>query len=92
MTLTKSTTITRNADATAIDLRPGDTVTVQGATGSGGAVTATSVSATAPGVTSGFARLRRLRRCRRWRRHQHGHHKYEHDHDTRPVRRQRLGT
>ena len=54
VTLTKSTTITRNADAVAIDLRPGDTVTVQGATGSSGAVTATSVSATAPGVSSGF--------------------------------------
>jgi len=55
VTLTKSTTITRTADAAAIDLRPGDTVTVQGATGSSGAVTATSVSATAPGVSSGFA-------------------------------------
>ena len=54
VTLTKSTTVTRNADAAAIDLRPGDTVTVQGATGSSGAVTATSVSATAPGVSSGF--------------------------------------
>jgi hypothetical protein len=54
VTLTKSTTITRNADAAAIDLRPGDTVTVQGATGSSGTVTATSVSATAPGVSSGF--------------------------------------
>jgi len=54
VTLTKSTTITRNADAAAIDLRPGDTVTVEGATGSSGAVTATSVSATAPGVSSGF--------------------------------------
>ena len=54
VTLTKSTTVTRNADAAAIDLRPGDTVTVQGATGNGGAVTATSVSATAPGVSSGF--------------------------------------
>ena len=54
VTLTKSTTITRNADAAAIDLRPGDTVTVQGATGSTGAVTATSVAATAPGVSSGF--------------------------------------
>jgi len=54
VTLTKSTTITRNADAVAVDLRPGDTVTVQGATGSSGAVTATSVSATAPGVSSGF--------------------------------------
>jgi hypothetical protein len=55
VTLTKSTTITRNADAAAIDLRPGDTVTVQGATGSSGAVTATSVTATAPGITTGFA-------------------------------------
>jgi hypothetical protein len=54
VTLTKSTTVTRNADATAADLRPGDTVTVQGATGDGGAVTATSVTATAPGVSSGF--------------------------------------
>jgi hypothetical protein len=54
VTLTKSTTITRNADAAAIDLRPGDTVTIQGATGSSGAVTATSVSATAPGVSSSF--------------------------------------
>jgi hypothetical protein len=55
VTLTKSTTITRNADATAIDLRPGDAVTVQGATGGNGTVAATSVSATAPGVSSGFA-------------------------------------
>jgi hypothetical protein len=55
VTLSKQTTITRNADAAAIDLRPGDTVTVQGATGSSGAVTATSVAATAPGVSSGFA-------------------------------------
>ena len=55
VTLTKSTTVTRNADASAVDLRPGDTVIVQGATGSSGAVTATSVSATAPGVSSGFA-------------------------------------
>ena len=54
VTLTKSTTITRNADAAAADLRPGDTVSVQGATGSSGVVTATSVSATAPGVSSGF--------------------------------------
>jgi len=59
VTLTKSTTITRNADAAAIDLRPGDTVTVQGATGSSGAVTATSVTATAPGVSSGFGGLGR---------------------------------
>jgi hypothetical protein len=54
VTLTKSTTVTRNADASAVDLRPGDTVVVQGTTSSG-TVTATSVSATAPGVSSGFA-------------------------------------
>jgi hypothetical protein len=52
--LTKSTTVTRNADASAVGLRPGDTVVVDGTT-SGGTVTATSVSATAPGVSSGFA-------------------------------------
>jgi hypothetical protein len=55
VTLTKQTTITRNSDAAADDLRPGDTVSVQGATGTSGAVAATSVSATAPGVNSGFA-------------------------------------
>jgi hypothetical protein len=54
VTLTKSTTVTRNADASAVDLRPGDTVVVEGTTSSG-TVTATSVSATAPGVSSGFA-------------------------------------
>jgi hypothetical protein len=52
VTLTKSTTITRNADAAADDLRPGDTITVQGATASNGDVSATSVSTTAPGVSS----------------------------------------
>jgi len=52
VTLTKSTTITRNADTTAVDLRPGDTVTVQGATASNGDVAATSISATASGVSS----------------------------------------
>ena len=60
VTLTKSTTITRNADAAAADLRPGDTVSVQGATGSSGVVTATSVSATAPGVSSGFGGFARF--------------------------------
>jgi hypothetical protein len=54
VTLSKSTTITRNADASAVDLRPGDTVTVEGATGARGSLAATSVSATAPGVSSGF--------------------------------------
>ena len=47
-----STTITRNATTKAIGLRPGDTVTVVGPTGASGAISATSVAATAPGVTS----------------------------------------
>jgi hypothetical protein len=55
VTLSKQTTITRNADAAADDLRPGDTVTVQGATGTKGAVAATSMAATASGVSSGFS-------------------------------------
>ena len=52
VTLDPSTTITRNANAPAVGLRPGDTVIVQGATAGNGDVSATSVSATAPGVTS----------------------------------------
>jgi hypothetical protein len=52
VTLSSSTTVTRNADSTAVGLRPGDTVVVQGAAGSNGNVAATSVSATAPGVSS----------------------------------------
>ncbi len=70
VTLTPSTTITRNADATAVDLRPGDTVVVQGTTSPNGNVSATSVAATAPGVSSTAGRsasaaepaLRRRRR------------------------------
>jgi hypothetical protein len=53
VTLSPSTTITRNAQATPVDLRPGDTVVVQGTTGTSGNVAATSVTATAPGVSSG---------------------------------------
>lgn len=52
VTLSKTTTITRNADTTAPSLRPGDTVTVQGTTASNGNVAATSIAATAAGVTS----------------------------------------
>jgi hypothetical protein len=55
VTLAKSTTITRNADTAAVALRPGDTVTVQGATSSNGDVAATSVSSTAAGVSSSTA-------------------------------------
>jgi Domain of unknown function (DUF5666) len=53
VTLDSSTTVTRNAKAQAVELRPGDTVIVQGAAAKNGDVTATSVSATAPGVSSG---------------------------------------
>ena len=52
VTLTPSTTVTRNAKAKAVELRPGDTVVVQGATGKGGTVQASSVAATAQGVSS----------------------------------------
>jgi hypothetical protein len=52
VTLGASTAVTRNAKTAAADLRPGDTVVVQGATRAGGNVSATSVAATAPGVAS----------------------------------------
>jgi hypothetical protein len=55
VTLGPSTSITRNAKSTPIDLRPGDTVVVQGATAADGNVSAASVSATAPGVSSAGA-------------------------------------
>jgi Domain of unknown function (DUF5666) len=54
VTLTHSTTVTRNAKTTASALVPGDTVIVEGSKASNGTVTASSVSATAQGVTSGF--------------------------------------
>ena len=47
-----TTTITRNASTKANNLRPGDTVVVQGATSANGDVSATSIAATAPGVSS----------------------------------------
>jgi len=50
--LDPSTAITRDASSTAVGLRPGDTVVVQGSTTSNGSVSASSVSATAPGVSS----------------------------------------
>jgi endonuclease YncB( thermonuclease family) len=52
VTLNPSTTVTRNANAKAVQLRPGDTVVVQGSTGAGGNVKASSVAATAKGVSS----------------------------------------
>ena len=57
VTLSPSTKITRNANAKADGLRPGDTVTVQGATSANGNVTASSITATAPGVSSSTAGL-----------------------------------
>ena len=55
VTLAPSTSITRNAKSTPIELRPGDTVVVQGATATDGNVSASSVAATAPGVSSAGA-------------------------------------
>jgi Domain of unknown function (DUF5666) len=52
VSLTTSTTITRNADSSAADLRPGDTVVVNGTTSANGNVSATSVTATASGVSA----------------------------------------
>jgi preprotein translocase subunit YajC len=49
--LTKATTVTRNATTTKSALRPGDTVVVQGAAAKNGTVTASSVAATAKGVS-----------------------------------------
>jgi hypothetical protein len=51
-TLTGSTTYTRNAKATKASLKPGDTAIVEGTKNSAGVVVATSVAATAKGVTS----------------------------------------
>lgn len=54
VTLTPSTTVTRNAKTSLSGLAPGDTVVVQGTTAKNGTVTAASVAATAQGVTAGF--------------------------------------
>jgi hypothetical protein len=51
-TLTGSTTYSRNAKATKASLKPGDTAIVEGAKNAAGVVVATSVSATAKGVTA----------------------------------------
>jgi hypothetical protein len=49
-----SATVSRNAKSSLAALQVGDTVVVQGSKASDGAVTATSVSSTAAGITSGF--------------------------------------
>jgi Domain of unknown function (DUF5666) len=55
--LSPTTTVTRDAKTTPGDLVPGDTVIVEGTTAKNGTVSASSVSATAEGVTSGLGAL-----------------------------------
>jgi hypothetical protein len=56
--VSSTTTVDRNASSTLSALRPGDTVTVQGATEKNGSVDATTISASAKGVSSsGFGGL-----------------------------------
>lgn len=50
--MSSTTTVDRNAATSLSSLKPGDTVTVEGPTAKNGSVSATSVSATAKGVTS----------------------------------------
>jgi hypothetical protein len=50
-----NTTVNRNAKSSLSALQPGDTVTVQGTKAKDGTVTASSVSATQAGVSSGLA-------------------------------------
>ena len=54
VTVGPSATVTRNAKSSLGSLEVGDTVVVQGTKASNGSVTATSVSATGAGVSSGF--------------------------------------
>ena len=54
VTLGPSTKVTRDAAATLADLKIGDTVIVEGVKASSGAVTASSIAATAAGASSGL--------------------------------------
>ena len=54
VTLSSSTTVSRNEKASLSALKPGDSVVVSGVKTSNGQVTASSISATQSGVTSGF--------------------------------------
>jgi hypothetical protein len=54
VTVGTSATVSRNAKSSLGALQVGDTVVVQGSKASNGSVTATSVSATGAGVSSGF--------------------------------------
>jgi hypothetical protein len=51
VTVSSTTTVDRNAASSVSQLKPGDTVTVQGPTEKNGSVSAASISATAKGVT-----------------------------------------
>ena len=53
VTVTSNTTVNRNAKSTLSSLEPGDSVTVQGTKSKNGTVSASSVSATQAGVSSG---------------------------------------
>jgi len=55
VTVGSSATVTRNAKSSLADLKIGDTVIVEGVKTKSGAVTASSISATAAGVSSSFA-------------------------------------
>jgi hypothetical protein len=57
VTVGPSATVDRNAPSSLGSLQVGDTVVVEGTKASNGSVSATSVSATAAGVTSPFSRL-----------------------------------
>ena len=54
VTVGPSATVNRNAKSSLASLQVGDTVVVQGSKATNGSVTATSVSATEAGVSSGF--------------------------------------
>jgi hypothetical protein len=54
VTLSPSTSVTRNAKTSLNNLKPGDTVVVQGTKGRNGTVSAASVTATAQGVSTGL--------------------------------------
>jgi hypothetical protein len=56
VTISPTTTFTRDAKATEAALQPGDTVVVEGSTAKSGVVAASSVAATQAGVTAGFGR------------------------------------
>ena len=55
VTVGPSVTVTRNAKTALSGLQVGDTVVVEGTKAGSSSVTASSVTATGPGVTTGFA-------------------------------------